>query len=99
MRNTLCSSITISPGRWTDVYKRQAVYPTHCRWHQNGEPYRLEHADLMGAWELPDGFVLQWEGPPLFAVSYTHLIRFSYPEKTMLGAEEIDTIGFSVLPF
>ncbi|WP_412447168.1 hypothetical protein [Ruthenibacterium lactatiformans] len=43
-----------------------AVYPTHCRWHQNGEPYRLEHADLMGAWELPDGFVLQWEGPPLF---------------------------------
>ena len=20
----------------------------------------------MGAWELPDGFVLQWEGPPLF---------------------------------
>ena len=43
-----------------------AVYPTHCRWHQNGEPYRLEHVDLMGAWELPDGFVLQWEGPPLF---------------------------------
>ena len=60
-----------------------AVYPTHCRWHQNGEPYRLEHADLMGAWELPDGFVLQWEGPPLFvhhsdAQAVRYILSHSY---------------------
>ena len=57
-----------------------AVYPTHCRWHQNGEPYRLEHADLMGAWELPDGFVLQWEGPPLFVHhSDAQAVRYPFP--------------------
>jgi len=62
-----------------------AVYPTHCRWHQNGEPYRLEHADLMGAWELPDGFVLQWEGPPLFVHhSDAQAVRYgiSFPAPT-----------------
>lgn len=60
-----------------------AVYPTHCRWHQNGEPYRLEHADLMGAWELPDGFVLQWEGPPSLSTTATHkLCGISFPAPT-----------------
>ena len=66
-----------------DLRPFRQPYTPHCRWHQNGEPYRLEHADLMGAWNCPTGSCFNGKALPSLSTTATHkLCGISFPAPT-----------------